>query len=155
MHADWHLCERFWREGLPCPFQITGAPDPVRQDDDAKVSTSGAAATSAAAEAVAASKAPNLVSLARQAELSSELAHAEEVVARDAAAIPLQEGVSLADRLREGVAGPAGMAAAVAAGAAISDVLRRGRMRLPGAVGGGGGFNVEMVFDPRKALPVK
>ncbi len=158
VHAEWHTCSRWWKRGLQCPYTTTGAPDPQGPPDGEPEATPhgrgrpgvGAMARDFAFSAAAAGAA----ALLWRYQASFVLEEAEETVARSAETVPVSEGKSLADVL--GTRGVVGGAAAAAAGLAMSDVLNRSRMRSGrGAGTAGGGYNIEMVFDPRKALPVR
>lgn len=137
--ARWHLCVRWVRLGMNCPF--AGEEEEVEEGDPPDdVPPIG----------VPTGSPPLLLMAGRRARVSNVLAEAEEIVARAAEAIPVgvgREVASLAERLR--LPGAVSAGAGVAAAFAVRQVAKKIRAR-----GGFGGLHFPAKFDPLNPLRV-
>lgn len=131
--SRFHLCERWLRFGLQCPF--VGGEDEDIEGDDPPDQTPPVGVPL------------HFLAAKRAAELNV-LAQAEEVASRAAEAIPVfleGKAISLAERL--GAPGAVAVGTGVAAGFAVRQIAKQIRQR-----GGFGGFSFPSVFDPAKAF---
>lgn len=159
----WHSCARWNRYGMLCPFEELDFQDHQEPEDPTRKAPGMAlpigqgpgpskAKRGWVGEAgrVVVTAGKGAVALAQRAARFEAVAQAEEIVSRDARAIPLKGGESLYDALSGGAVA---VGAATAAGAAVQDVLKRFHMRAP--TGGGGGYVFQSVMKPKEPLRVR
>lgn len=136
--SSWHECAKWILQGLVCPFQNEAEDE---SEEDAKTVPYGWIGAGVA----------TLELLRRHGRAMADaydvLREAEDIVAKEAARIPMPEGAvgePVAGSLREAlVLGGASVATGAAAAWAIRQVVRAG--------GGAGGYHFPSRIDPRRA----